>query len=75
MNHWREDPEGMDRQIAKAMVALGYATKQEDEEKIVDRFNSDKFQQTEGFYKVANAAEDNHTETIMSGAGPVVEIN
>lgn len=44
-------------------------------EAIVDRFNSPKFEKTDGYIAVATAAEENYTENLVSGKGPVVEGN
>lgn len=70
MSHWREDVEGTDTEIVKAMIAYGYARKGEDEEEIVERFNDSDFQTTNAFLQVAKAAEDTYTENQVSGVGP-----
>lgn len=66
MNFWREDPEGMDKEIVKAMIVLECASSRKSHDEILLIFNGPQFQRSKDFLRVANHAEESYGNRLVS---------
>lgn len=69
MSFWREDPEGMDERIVEAMKELGHSSQNDDDMKVLEKFNNDRaFGRTDAWLKVASQADENYTQNLVAAA-------